>query len=324
MRKIDVHAHLYDQRYIAELDRALEHYSTPREGYVAAHHARVKARPANWDVVERLGLMERLGVDYQVLSMSIPMTYEGDAPARLRMAQISNDCFAATVEQHPDHFFAFATLPLPTIDESLVELERCLDQLHMVGVCLGSNIRGMRLDDALLAPLFEELDRRGTVIFLHPAIPVCSGPDLDAFNLSATLGYLFDTGVTVHRMISSGMFERYRRLKVIVPHLGGMLPYVAGRSDASYRSNPSGSNIPEPPSTYLKRLYFDTINFNPPSMRLAVEMFGADHLLLGSDYPLGSTGLEAAVQQIVDFGFSPEDEEQVLGGNAIRLLDLPL
>lgn len=321
MPKIDVHAHLYDEHYLDELSRLLASPQTGVEEASAKQYTRTMTTPANWDVDERVGLMERIGLDYQVLSLSIPMSYDGDAETRLRLARISNDRFATAVQNHPKHFFAFATLPLPDVDASLKELERCLGELHMVGVCLGSNIQGRRLDDPGFEPLFEEMNRRGTPLFLHPNIPVCSGPDTVDFNISAGLAYIYDTGVTVYRMIMSGMLERFRRLSVIVPHLGGMLPYLTGRLDGGMRRV---GPMAKPPSEYMKELYYDTVSQHPPALRMAKEQFGADHLMLGSDYPLGSSPLEESVRFIADADLTPVERDLVLGGNAARVLKLPV
>jgi len=323
MLKIDVHAHLYDERYLKELGDVLAEPKTNIEQSSLRQYCRTMTIPANWDIDERLGTMEQIGLDYQVLSLSIPMCYDGDAATRLRLARLTNDRFAEVCRRHRKHFFAFASLPLPDVDASLKELERCLDELGMVGVGFGSNVRGMRLDHAQLAPIFEELNRRGTTAFLHPNTPSCAGPDLEEFNLMAGLAYMFDTGVTVYRMIYSGMLERYRQMKVIVPHLGGMLPFLAARIEGVYRGNPDAQAIPRPPSEYLKELYYDTVSFHPPALRLDFEMFGADHLMLGSDYPLGRASLESAVRFVAEFDdFCEQDRAQVFGENAIRVLRL--
>jgi predicted TIM-barrel fold metal-dependent hydrolase len=321
---IDVHAHLYDRRYVAELDRLFEHAQTPLDRANKAQKDRFKGNSAAFAVEERVELMERAGLDYQVLSLSIPMSYEGDAPTRLRCAQISNDQFADTVARFPNRFLAFASLPLPDVQASLKELARCIDELRMVGVCLGSNIKGMRLDDAALTPIFDEIDRRGLTVFLHPAMPVCTGPDVEPYNANSALAYIFDTGVTVYRMIFSGMLERYRRLNVIVPHMGGMLPFMTGRIQGGYLAYPERRTIPRPPLEYLRELYYDTVIFHHPSLKLAHEMFGAERILLGSDYPLGSGSLEEAVTFVAESGFSQADREKMLGANAARVLGLAI
>ena len=321
--KIDVHAHLFPERYIAELDRVLADPQTAEEKATKSLlDNKVKKDPAMWTVDERLRLMERLEVDYQVLSLSLPQAYEGDRETRKSLAQMSNDLFAAEVGAHPDHFLAFGSVPLPNVDDALEELARCMDQLHLAGLLIGSNVNGLRLDDPLLAPLFEEIDRRGLTVLLHPMTPSCAEMVVD-YNMASTLGFIFDTGVTVYRMIFSGMFEKYRRMQLIVPHLGGMLPYLIGRVEGAYRSHPACKGIPRPPTEYMKELYYDLVSYHVPSIHLAAQVFGTDHLLLGSDYPFGLSDLEMAVQSVQDAGFSAADQELIYSGNAKRLLGLP-
>jgi aminocarboxymuconate-semialdehyde decarboxylase len=318
--KVDVHAHLYAKRYIDELDNLLPHPPrTPEERLNwGILQGKIKKNPAMWTIEPHLETMDRTGCDYQILSLSIPQAYEGDPATRLKLAQWNNDEFAEVVAKHPNRFLAFGSIPLPDVDASLQELERCIDGLGLVGVCLGSNVNGMRLDDPALAPVFDEIHRRGIVIFMHPMTPTCSA-GLEDFNLGATLGYIMDTGITIHRMIFSGMLERYPNLKVIVPHLGGMLPYHIERIAGSYKSNPACQNIPRHPTEYLRRLYYDVVNFYVPSLRLAADEFGADHLLLGSDYPFGIGDVEAAIRSVQEASFSQGDQDRIFGGNAERL-----
>ena len=190
----------------------------------------------------------------------------------------------------------------------------------MVGVAFGSHVNGKRLDDPALSPIFDELDRRGTVVFLHPNIPVCMGPDIVDMNIGPSLAYLFDTGVTIYRMIFSGMLERYRRLKVIVPHLGGMLPYLTGRLEEVYGAGRAGKDLPKPPGEYLRELYFDTLINHQPSLRLAKDQFGADHLMLDSDYPPGMLPLEQSLRFLEEADLSEAERHQILGANATRVL----
>jgi len=149
--KVDVHAHLYSREYLAELDRIFANPQTPRE---CATHAtlqgKIKKDSAMWNADERLEFLDELDVQYQILSLSVPQAYEGTQADRLKLARISNDDFANTVSKHPKRFLGFGSLPLPYIDDSLKELERCLDELGMVGVCLGTNVDANWLDDPRL------------------------------------------------------------------------------------------------------------------------------------------------------------------------------
>jgi len=323
MSRIDVHAHLYSDAYLRDLERVFVNPSTPRDRLSYGQlHRKVRANPAMWTVDERLELMDRLEVDCQVLSLSLPQVYVGDAELRQRLARISNDHFADTIARHPGKFLAFASLPLPDMDASLKELARCLDELKFSGVCLGSNINGMLLDHEQLRPLFDELDRRGTVVFLHPMMPACCD-DIEEYNASASLGYIYDTGLTVYRMLFSGMFERYRRFKLIVPHLGGMLPYHIGRIEGAWKTNAACQGIVRAPAEYLKGLYYDVVSFHVPSLQLAAEAFGTGHLLLGSDYPFGLGDIESAISSVQEAFPDERDRIKILGENAEKLLGLP-
>ncbi|MHB8619147.1 MAG: amidohydrolase family protein [Chloroflexota bacterium] len=321
--KIDIHAHLYPEEYLRRVEALFAHPKTPEARATRILiDTKIRKDPAMWTVDHRLELMEKLGVDYQVLSLSIPQAYEGDAGTRRDLARLANDFFAEQVERHPNRFLAFASLPLPDIEGSLRELARCVDGLGMVGVCLGSHVNGRRYDDPLFTPLFDEIDRRGLPVFLHPMIAECSA-NLEDYNLNATLGFIMDTGMTVLRMVFGGMFEKYRRFKLVVPHLGGMLPYLFGRIEGAYRSHPACKAIPRSPIEYMKEFYYDLVSYHVPSIHMATDLFGADHLLLGSDYPFGLGDVHMAIQSIYDAGFSEADQAKIFGENARKLLGRP-
>ncbi|MFI5265946.1 MAG: amidohydrolase family protein [Chloroflexota bacterium] len=316
--KVDVHAHLYSRDYLAELDRIFANPQTPRERATAATlQGKIKKDSAMWNAEERLEFLDEVDVQYQILSLSVPQAYEGTQADRLKLAQISNDDFANTVTKHPKRFLGFGSLPLPHVDDSLKELERCLDQLGMVGLCLGTNCDGQWLDNPELRPVFDELDRRAAVIFLHPLTAVCVEGVRD-FNQSADLAYVYDTAVTVYRMLFSGMFDRYRKLKLIVPHLGGMLPALIGRFGKSYTVNPACKTPQRAPFEYMKEFYYDAVSYYVPALHMAATAFGADHILLGSDYPFAIGDLRAAIQSVEE-AFAPEDQAKIFGENAKKL-----
>jgi len=316
--KVDVHAHLYSRDYLAELDRIFANPQTPRERAThATLQGKIKKDSAMWNAEERLEYLDQLDVQYQVLSLSVPQAYEGSQADRLKLARISNDDFAETVAKWPNRFLGFGSLPLPHVDDSLKELERCLDELHMVGVCLGTNVDANWLDDARLAPVFDELDRRETAIFLHPLTAACVQGVTD-FNQSADLAYVYDTAATVYRMMFSGMFDRYRRLKLIVPHLGGMLPGLIGRFGKSHSVHPACQNIQRAPYEYMKEFYYDAVSYWVPALHMAAASFGTDHILLGSDYPFAIGDLRLAIETVQE-AFGPEDQAKIFGENAKKL-----
>jgi aminocarboxymuconate-semialdehyde decarboxylase len=313
--KVDVHAHLYPREYLHELDRILASPTTARDKATwAGLQGKVKTDSTMWNVDDRLGFLDEVECDYQVLSLSVPQAYEGSQADRLKLARISNDEFAETVARHPKRFLALGSLPLPYVEDSLEELERCLDQQRLAGICLGTNVNGRWLDHDSLRPVWDELDRRGAVVFLHPVTAVCVEGVAD-FNMGADLSYIYDTAASVYRMMFSGMFDRYRRMRVIVPHLGGMLPALIGRFGKSHQVNPNCKHLPRTPHEYLRELYYDVVSYWAPALRMAAESFGADHLLLGSDYPYPIGDLRAAIASVKEV-FGPEDQDRIFGENA--------
>ncbi|SRR5581483_2792018 len=319
MLTVDVHAHLYSREYLDVLDTLFANPQSARERATRASlQGKIKTETAMWNVEERLGLLDELAVDCQVLSLSLPQAYEGDRATRMKLARISNDQFAQVMRDYPGRFLAFGSLPLPHVEDSLREIERCLDELGLVGVCLGTNVDARWLDAPELQPVFDELDRRAAVVFLHPVTAVCIEGVAD-FNQSADLAYVYDTAASVYRMVFGGMFDRYRRMKVIVPHLGGMLPALIGRFGQSYRVHPACQKISRPPVDYLRELYYDVVSFWTPALHLAAASFGVDHLLLGSDYPFPIGDLRRAISSVQEAFPDLGDQAKILGENALAL-----
>lgn len=319
---IDVHCHLFPTPYLRRVQQLLAHPKTPTEISTRnlLDNTILRVRGMS-DVDARLEVMDEHGIDAQVLSMPIPGTYEGSEADRCDLARIVNDAYAEIVAAAPTRFAALASLPLPHADASLAELSRCLDELGMVGVFLGTNVNGVRLDDQVFAPVYEELDRRGASVFLHPMTPDFADVLVD-YNLQATLGLKFETGITVHRMVFSGVFERYPRIKFVIPHMGGILPFVMARLDATYRTGQAGADLPHPPSVYLRRLYYDTVNYQAESVRFVADLFGADHLLFGTDYPFRLSDVGAAVQSIDDTSLTAAERADIMSGTAQRVFGL--
>jgi aminocarboxymuconate-semialdehyde decarboxylase len=219
--------------------------------------------------------------------------------------------------QHGGRFAAIAALPLPHVDAALAELTRALDDLGMVGVSLGCSIVGRPLDEAAFEPVFAELDRRGAVLVLHPVGRGC-GSLLEGFDLNFPLGAPFEDTVAALRLILAGIVDRYPRLRIIVPHLGGTLPFLIERLDGSLAERTQYK-----PSEYLKRLCYDTVNGSRAALRCARDAFGADRLLLGTDFPhLAGPRFEQCVSYIEQSDLASEEKSAVLDRNAQSLLGL--
>ena len=201
-------------------------------------------------------------------------------------------------------------------------MEHALDQLHMVGVTVATSVLGRSLADPEFEPLFAELDRRGAVLYIHPAgVSACS-PLIANYGLTWPIGAPIEDSISATQLIFKGIPVRYPRIKIINSHLGGALPMLLQRLDNQYRW--AAPQMTEPPGTQAKRMWYDTVgHFHVPALRCACESFGADRLVLGTDFPyLSGDGYRRSVSYIQDAGLSTSDAHRILDTNAASLLKL--
>ena len=313
--RIDVHAHYFPDDYLAYL-RRVEHPD-------AENAASVPGRPRTLD--EQAGMLKDVGIDVQVLSISLLQPYlarEGDAVAGARLA---NDIYADATRGYGGRFAAFACLPLPHVDAALAEMERCLDTLGMVGVTIGCSVAGRTLDDPAFEPIYAELNRRGEVLFLHP---VGTGvlSEVDPLGLAWMVGAPFEDTVAALQLLMSGVTSRYPRIQVIVPHLGGTLPFLLERIDGNVGNRRArGGPVPFEGAARaaLKRLWFDTVNGHPAALQCACHSWGTDRLLFGTDYPyMTGARLKRLIDLPSEIGLSAGETEAIQGGTAEKLIPL--
>jgi aminocarboxymuconate-semialdehyde decarboxylase len=214
-------------------------------------------------------------------------------------------------------------LPLPHVDSALDELDRALALPGVVGVGLGCSVLGQPLDDAAFDPLFAEFNRRRSVVFVHP-IGAGGGPNSDDFGLTWMLASRFEDTIAMARMILSGLTLRYPDIRFIIPHLGGTLALFLQRMDnVAERSGWREQHSPDlMPSDLARRFWFDTVNEQHSALRCACETFGADRLLLGTDWPMLAPEMLKHFVDYVPEALDPEDARQILEVNAPRLLGL--
>lgn len=314
--RVDMHCHLAHPDYLKEFARLGE-----RGDPVAARGAPLQRRaqdPAIWSVELLLDEMERHKVDVGVLSMHTPSVFFHDRSASLALAQLTNDYYAGLAGKHRGRFWAFAALPMVHPDAALDELARAIDRLGLHGIGLGGTIGGYALDDPRFGPIFAEIDRRRLPVFIHP-MGSPADPLFRDFAVDVLLGFVTDTSLGVLRFILSGARDRYPNFPLIMPHLGGTLLYLQGRlDDLATHAAPAGPT--RPPSAYLADFYYDVVSHHKPGLQCAAATVGADHLLLGSDYPWVRDGLKRSIDDVLDFGWSAAEADGILGGTAARLL----
>ena len=273
------------------------------------------------DVTKRLEDMDRVGIDVEVVSLSTPNLFFTDAQHQPIIARMVNDAYAELMAQHPARFKAFASIPMDSPAEALTELHRAIDELKMNGVILLSNIGGNALTSPQYREFFAEANRMKLCILLHPMLPAYTDPFRE-YVLGPIVGFMFDTTLAVSRMCFDGMFREFPDIRWIVGHLGGAIPYLMERLDNGWRDFPECRlKIDELPSTYLKRLYYDTVNFNPHMLMMVRDMIGSDHMVMGSDYPHLLGSIDRAVSSIETMSISDHEKRSIFSGNALSILN---
>jgi aminocarboxymuconate-semialdehyde decarboxylase len=324
---VDIHAHFVPEGYLRLIEaEGQAHGVTLRPGpegpFIMIGPVPIgPITPAYHDLGRRLAAMDRQGVTVHALSLMPPMVYWADADLGLRLARVVNDAIAEAVRTHRDRLVGLATLPLQAAEAAVAEVSRAVRELGLRGVYLGTNVRGVDLDEAGFTPVFARIAELGVPVFLHP-LNVLGGGRVGAYYLHNLLGNPFDTAVAAARLVYGGVLDRFPTLRVCLPHAGGAFPYLLGRIDHGYRVRAECRHLPRPPSAYLDRFFFDTISHSPGALRFLIGLVGADRVMLGSDYCF-DMGYEEPVKALAAVeGLGAADGERILGGNAVKLLGL--
>jgi aminocarboxymuconate-semialdehyde decarboxylase len=325
-RKFDLHTHYYPPIYfdkIRELPSEFSFDKSPSGQTIITYRGArfFGVTPPMTDVAKRIEDMDRVGIDVEVVSLSTPNVFFTDAQHQPEIARIVNDAYAELVAQHPMRFKGFASIPMDDPDAALSELHRAIDELKLNGVILLSNISGKPLTSPEYRPFFAEANRMKLCILLHPMLPANTEPFRE-YVLGPIVGFMFDTTLAVARMCYDGMFRDFPDIRWIVAHLGGAVPYLMERLDNGWRDFVEcRAKIDELPSTYLKRLYYDSVNFNPHMLRMARNMVGADHLVMGSDYPHLLGSIDRAVSSIQSLDIPDDEKQQIFSRTALSILN---
>lgn len=310
--RIDIHAHYFPNRYLDRLERYGSTLTNVARNCNAAQH------PS--EMSQRFAMMEKAGVAKQLLSVGPQLPFFIDASRAQAAAQEANDLYAEVIASYPDQFVGLAALPLPHVDRSLAELAQALDVLELVGVCIGTNVHGRSIADPMFEPIYQELNRRGAILYLHPSGAGACSPLIRDYGLTWAIGAPMEDTIGLMHLIMAGIPQRYPRIRIIASHFGGALPMLLGRLDA--QASWLLPDATELPSQTARRMWYDTVSYSyAPALRCACEAFGADRLLFGNDFPY-KQGDEYAdgVSYIFDSGLDAAQAENIASKNAAALL----
>ena len=323
---IDFHNHYYPPAYLEAVKQGPSNvgYTEDDDGNPVLHY------PGDYNVIVpghriiefRQQVLDEIGVDKQVLTFTSPGTHIEDPERSVLLAGMVNDALAEIVAERPDRFTALATLPLNNVEGTLAEFDRATDELGFAGFMLYSNVGGVALADERYWPLYERASDKGTVLYIHPLDPV-GVEAMTEYWLMPLVGFLMDTTLAAAHLVFAGVPERYPGINWVLGHLGGAVPYLAERFDRGfYAFADCRANIDKPPSEYLKKFYYDTVNFDPKCLELALDFAGPSQILAGSDYPHMIGSLEGMIGSIGGLDITEQDRAAIFGGNAARLLGL--
>lgn len=323
---IDFHNHYYPPRYLKALESGESNVKVTYndQGHACIHYPGDYniAVPGQIDLSIRRKTLDDFGIDMQIYTLTTPGTHVETPANAVRLAARVNDDFADGIAAHQGRFSALATLPLNDPAASVKELERSMRELKLPGAMLFSNVNHVALADQRFWPLYELANDLEAVLYIHPTDPAGVEAMTD-FWLMPLVGFLMDTTLAAAKLVFTGIPERFPKIKWALTHCGGTIPYLSERLDRGYRAfKECRVNIDRPPSEYLKHFYFDTVNFNPEALKLAISFAGADHLLAGSDYAHQIGSPKLMLESIRALDISEEDRAGILGGNAKRLLGL--
>lgn len=329
--KIDVHTHVLPERWPDLAARygyggfiALEHDEPGRARMVRDGHCFRVVGSNTWSAERRLEECDRAGVDVQVLStVPVMFSYWARPEHGHDLARLLNDHVAGMVRDRPRRFVGLGTLPLQDSERSLSELERCVGELGLAGVQIGSHVNGVNLDDARLFPVFRRAAELGAAVFVHPW-DMLAPERMEKYWLRWLVGMPAETALAICSMIFGGVLERLPALRVAFAHGGGAFPGTLARIEHGFDVRPDLCAVdnPVPPRDYLQRIYVDSLVHDGASLRFLIDRFGCDRICLGSDYPfpLGEQRPGTLIETLP--GLGDAERKRLLAGTALEFLGL--
>lgn len=288
--------------------------------------AQMKTRaPKLTGVKERLKDMDKMGVDIQVISPAPYHYFYFTEPAYgAQLAREVNEGIAQLVSDNPERFVGMGSAPLQNAELAVQELEYAVKKLGLRGVEINTNVNGLNLTDPSLGleKFFAKANELGCVIFMHP-LGFTQGERLTNHYFNNVIGNPLDTTIAVSHLIFDGVVARYPKIKFVAAHGGGFIAHYWARMDHAWRARPDTRTIiKKKPSSYLEKFYFDSITFDPRMLKQLIDRYGADHVMLGTDYPydMGEDDPRGIIAEVKKL--SALDRKLIEGGNAVKLFKI--
>jgi 6-methylsalicylate decarboxylase len=300
-RRIDVHHHFYPPEYIA-----------------SSKSLTARAVTRDWTLARTIEEMDRNDIAVGVLSLSPPGYHQGTNEQNRALARAVNEHARKLRTEHPTRFGHFASVPMPDVDGTLAEIAYALDTLKADGIQLMTSYSDVWLGDAKFAPVFDELNRRKAVVFVHPLEPVCCHNLIEGVP-PAVLEFPHDTTRTITSLLVTGTLARCPGIRFIFCHAGGTLPMMRGRMSMG-GFMPKGAEVaPKGIDHELLKLHYDVaLSANKPALAALFAFVPVSQVLLGTDYPFGATG--PTLEGLAEYGLSEADLQAICRTNAERLV----
>ena len=326
---VDIHSHVAVPSAAAFVEPHLDPAAIPLSHFADAEtralsrkqEEDIRARITGYD--ERLADLDAMGIDMQlVMPPPNQCYYSVPLDIAVQASRMVNDGLAEYVARRPDRFVALGTVPLTHGGEAASELERCMKALGMKGVEILTNVAGRELSEPDYAPFWQKAEELGALVVIHPN-GFTEAKRLTRFYFNNVIGNPLETTIALHYLIFDGVLERHPNLKILAVHGGGYLPAYSGRIDHAWgaRSDSHGE-LPQPPTSYLRRIYFDTVVFTPHQLAELVRLYGADRIIMGTDYPFDMADYDPIGHVASVDGLDPATVAAITGGNARRLLGI--
>lgn len=326
MPVIDVHTHIFTHKWLELLRERGAPYNIQvrpdgQKEIFRGDTPVVIPQKGHFDFDMRIRQMDESGIDISIVSLTCPNVYWGDQETSCRAAREANDTAAEGQARYPDRIRWFTSLPWEYPDAALDELRRTCDN-GASGVMVLANVAGRSLTDPMFAPVWAEIDRRELPVLVHPTDPPgAESMDMTKFDLSWSVGFMFDTTLAITRMIFNGFFDQYPNLKIIASHAGGALPYLAGRFEKGDEVEiAQRRRMQRKPTDYLRHIYYDCITYSPASLQFLISVVGADRVMFGTDWPHQVHDIRGAFTNTAQL---PKEQcDAVRGGNALKVFGL--